>query len=82
MYAASSKHVLSLELPLSHHKDDKRTLSDSLTWDGADPVDNLEVEALRNELVNVMDELDDKEKMVARMRFGLDDGICKTSVMS
>ncbi|GMI44658.1 hypothetical protein TrCOL_g8685 [Triparma columacea] len=78
MYAASSKHVLSLELPVSHRKDDKRTLSDSLTWDGADPVDNLEVEALRNELVNVMDELDDKEKMVVRMRFGLDDGICKT----
>ena len=41
-------------------------------------MDNLEVEALRNELINVMDELDDKEKMVVRMRFGLDDGICKT----
>ena len=49
MYAASSKHVLSLELPVSHRKDDKRTLSDSLTWDGADPVDNLEVRTGRGE---------------------------------
>jgi len=78
MYAASSKNVLSLELPVTHRHDEKRKLSDSLTWDGADPVDNMEVEALRTELVQVMDELDDREKAVVRMRFGLDDGICKS----
>ena len=108
MYAASSKNVLSLELPVTHRHDEKRKvrigeilssvvihlptsflarfafplrssqLSDSLTWDGADPVDNMEVEALRTELVQVMDELGDREKAVVRMRFGLDDGICKS----
>jgi len=78
MYAASSKHVLSLELPVSHHHEDKRKLSDSLKWDGHGPADNMEVEALRTELVQVMDELDDREKAVVRMRFGLDNGICHT----
>lgn len=78
MYADSSKHVLSLELPASHRHDDKRKLSDSIPCDGVTPEDHTEANQLRADLLSVMDELDSREKAVVKMRFGLDDGMCKT----
>ena len=77
LYADSSRSVLSLEVPLrsgGYKNDDTRTLGDFISSDAPTPVEDAETESLREDIREVVNELDERERDVLVARFGLDDG--------
>ncbi|KAK4525040.1 hypothetical protein GAYE_SCF07G2944 [Galdieria yellowstonensis] len=71
---------LSLDSPLSYESGDRRTtLGDTVAGDVIHPEDELENNMLRRDLEKILEAtLTPRERDVIRMRFGLDDGACKT----
>jgi RNA polymerase primary sigma factor len=80
-YTDSSRTVLSLELPVdvgNYKGEDKRTLGDRIASDSPTPEEDAEVESLRRDIRDVVNELLESERDVLVARFGLDDGTPKT----
>eukprot|EP00871_Galdieria_phlegrea_P002826 jgi/Galph1/3544/GphlegSOOS_G2205.1 len=71
---------ISLDSPLSSSKGDKHTtLGETVAGDTLRPEDELENNMLRRDLENILKvTLTPRERDIIRMRFGLDDGTCKT----
>jgi RNA polymerase primary sigma factor len=81
LYTDSSRTVLSLELPVNmgdYKGDDKRTLGDRIASDSPTPEEDAEVESLRRDIHDVVNELPARERDVLVARFGLDDGTPKS----
>merc|ERR1719469_365749 len=77
MYIESSRNVLSLEKQLytsSFSTDRQMTLSDKIPCNLPTPVDDAEVNHLRQDIRAVMDQLNSNEREIVTLRFGLDDG--------
>jgi RNA polymerase primary sigma factor len=80
-YTDSSRHVLSLEVPLrsASSKPDRRTLMDVLASDAPTPEEDAQSNYLRRDIQAVMEnELAERERHVIAHRFGLVDGKSRT----
>lgn len=74
----SALSPVSLETPIGDESDSSK-LGDFVKDDtSASPEDLLHRNLLRNDLENVMKELSERERMVLKLRFGLDDGRPRT----
>lgn len=74
---ASSRNVVSLELPLraASSKEDRRTLGDVVASDAPTPEEDAEADYLRRDIWAVLEyELAERERDVIAMRFGLESG--------
>ncbi len=80
-YTDSSRTVLSLERPVNagdYKGEDKRTLGDRIASDSPTPEEDAQVKSLRRDILEVVNELAERERDVLVARFGLDDGTSKT----
>ena len=72
-----SLDLLSLDAPVG--EEDDSNLSDFIEDQGADsPADAAARRMLNRAVIDALDELNDREKAVVRLRFGLDDGQART----
>ncbi len=71
-----SQEPTSLEAPVGEEKDS--TLGDFIPDEEIRPEDQASVELLKSHLSEVLDTLNDREKKVLRLRFGLEDGRQRT----
>jgi RNA polymerase primary sigma factor len=71
-----SQQPTSLEAPVGEEKDS--TLGDFIPDEEIRPEDQASAELLKSHLAEVLDTLNDREKKVLRLRFGLDDGRQRT----
>jgi RNA polymerase primary sigma factor len=71
-----SQEPTSLEAPVGEEKDS--TLGDFIPDEEIRPEDQASVELLKSHLAEVLDTLNDREKKVLRLRFGLEDGRQRT----
>ncbi len=71
-----SQQPTSLEAPVGEEKDS--TLGDFIPDEEIRPEDQASVELLKSHLSEVLDTLNDREKKVLKLRFGLDDGRQRT----
>ena len=71
-----SQEPTSLEAPVGEEKDS--TLGDFIPDEEIRPEDQASAELLKSHLAEVLDTLNDREKKVLRLRFGLDDGRQRT----
>lgn len=71
-----SQQPTSLEAPVGEEKDS--TLGDFIPDEEIRPEDQASVELLKAHLSEVLDTLNDREKKVLKLRFGLDDGRQRT----
>lgn len=71
LYAESSRNVLSLEQPL--RDGDARTLGELISSGSPTPNDHAEYDSLRSTILEVINELDDRERDVLVVRYGLED---------
>jgi len=71
-----SQEPTSLEAPVGEEKDS--TLGDFIPDEEIRPEDQASAELLKTHLSEVLDTLNDREKKVLRLRFGLDDGRQRT----
>jgi len=80
LYTKSSNRVLSLETPLNAKPDgqDQRVLMDTIQSDSPTPEDHIEYALLRKDIFAVIDGLNEKQREVLVLRFGLDDQISRT----
>lgn len=81
LYSDSSRGVLSLEVPFrngSHKEEDTRTLGEFISSDSPTPEEDAEIESLRQDIRDVMNDLGGRERDVLVSRFGLEDGSPRT----
>ena len=71
-----AQEVTSLEAPVGEEKDS--TLGDFIPDDEIRPEDQASAELLKAHLGEVLDTLNDREKKVLKLRFGLEDGRQRT----
>lgn len=71
-----SQQPTSLEAPVGEEKDS--TLGDFIPDEEIRPEDQASVELLKSHLSEVLDTINDREKKVLKLRFGLDDGRQRT----
>ncbi|OGY25065.1 MAG: RNA polymerase sigma factor RpoD [Candidatus Woykebacteria bacterium RBG_16_43_9] len=71
-----SQEPTSLEAPVGEEKDS--TLGDFIPDEEIRPEDQASAELLKSHLAEVLDTLNDREKKVLRLRFGLEDGRQRT----
>ncbi|OGY25773.1 MAG: RNA polymerase sigma factor RpoD [Candidatus Woykebacteria bacterium RBG_16_44_10] len=71
-----SQEPTSLEAPVGEEKDS--TLGDFIPDEEVRPEDQASAELLKSHLAEVLDTLNDREKKVLRLRFGLEDGRQRT----
>lgn len=74
--AKSAQLPISLETPIGKEEDSR--LGDFIEADGETPEDEVSKTLLREDLENVLDSLNPRERDVLRLRYGLDDGKMKT----
>jgi RNA polymerase primary sigma factor len=74
--AKSAQLPISLETPIGKEEDSR--LGDFIEADGETPEDEVSKTLLREDLENVLDTLNPRERDVLRLRYGLDDGKMKT----
>jgi RNA polymerase primary sigma factor len=74
--AKSAQLPISLETPIGKEEDSR--LGDFIEADGETPEDEVSKTLLREDLENVLDTLNPRERDVLRLRYGLDDGRMKT----
>jgi RNA polymerase primary sigma factor len=74
--AKSAQLPISLETPIGKEEDSR--LGDFIEADGETPEDEVSKTLLREDLENVLDSLNPRERDVLRLRYGLDDGRMKT----
>lgn len=74
--AKSAQLPISLETPIGKEEDSR--LGDFIEADGETPEDQVSKTLLREDLENVLDTLNPRERDVLRLRYGLDDGKMKT----
>mmetsp|Transcript_2114 Transcript_2114/g.3350 ORF Transcript_2114/g.3350 Transcript_2114/m.3350 type:complete len:482 (-) Transcript_2114:3107-4552(-) len=79
LYTSSSAQVLSLECPLNAKSDgsDNRVLMDTIQSDSPTPEEHIEYASLRKDIFSVIDELNEREREVVVLRFGLNDELPK-----
>ena len=76
---SNSKNDISIDEPLNIDWDgNELLLSDVLGTDGDNINKNLEQDVEKNLLLEAVDKLDDREKTIMQMRFGLSDGVERT----
>ncbi len=76
---SNSKNDISIDEPLNIDWDgNELLLSDVLGTDGDNINKNLEQDVEKNLLLEAIDKLDDREKTIMQMRFGLSDGVERT----
>lgn len=76
---SSSKNDVSIDEPLNVDWDgNELLLSDILGTDSDNINKNLEQDVEKNLLLEAIDKLDDREKTIMQMRFGLSDGVERT----
>lgn len=76
-YSKSSRNVVSLELPVRSGgtiKEDRRTIGDFIVSDAPTPEEHAQGQDLKSDIRAVVDTLEDRERDVLVLRFGLDDG--------
>ncbi len=74
--AKSAQLPISLETPIGKEEDSR--LGDFIEAEGETPEDEVSKTLLREDLENVLDSLNPRERDVLRLRYGLDDGKMKT----
>jgi DNA-directed RNA polymerase, sigma subunit (sigma70/sigma32) len=74
--AKSAQLPISLETPIRKEEDSR--LGDFIESDGLTPEDQVYKNLLREDLENVLDTLNPRERDVLRLRYGLDDSQMKT----
>ena len=80
-YTDSSRTVLSLERPVNlgdYKGEDKRTLGDKIASDSPTPEEDAQVQSLKRDIHEVVNDLAERERDVLVARFGLDDGTSKS----
>lgn len=74
-----ARSTLSLEAPVGRPSDkESTTVASFIEWDGETPEEKAERSLMKEDLENVLNTLNPRERDVIRMRFGLDDGKAKT----